>query len=351
MLRNFGFEQAAEILKLDETELRFLLHHFWEFLSQPGNDRDSRSFTAADVALLNRVVTLQKDEKMGFPLIHQTLRQEIGAMQVGGRRQAELLGFASSRPSAGNSSVVFNLAAALALRGFRCTIFDASVASGGVEKLVEPGLETPDWNRSLPSGVRIVSGIRLLQLASPEDGSFPEDIMAELRRLDSGSDFILIDTGVGCSDNALRFASVVDETVMVTTTDVGVNADCFSVVRMLRDVDPDLPISIIVNRAASLGAAREAFARINGAGRKVDMPEVPALGWIIEDDSLRRCIAAGEAVVDSLATSPSSQCILRVADALTNRLTPAERPCAATLYDVVRALGNALQRGAMVRGV
>lgn len=350
MLRSYNFEQAAEKLALDDSELKFLVHHFWEFFSRSGADQQNRLFSSSDISLIERVLQLQRTERMDVGLIRQKLRHEICPTYLAGTHQAEFLAFCSGRSGCGISTLVWNLAAALALRGARCTILDASCDPSGLEQLIPGQAEAGEWCRVLDTGVRFVSGAKILSAGSNLE-ALDEETVQELRLLDSASDFVLIDSGVGCSDTALRFAMLVDETVMLTTADVGENADCFSVVRMLRDVDPELPLSLVINRVANLDQAREAFARINGAGRKLGFSDIPGLGWVIEDEAMRRCRATGETVVEALPNSPSARCITRLAESMANRLKPVERRNHGGLRDIVRALATARQRGALVKDV
>jgi flagellar biosynthesis protein FlhG len=351
MIRKYSLEQAAERLGLDHAEFKFLAHHFWEFLPQSHPKYGARQFSEADLALFENIVKMRKIEQLDVTTIRQKLRQDAASQQMYKGRQTELLAFCSGRPGAGISTLVFNLAAALAQRGCRCTIVDGSYDQSGLEALMPDDGGKENWCRVLDSGVRLVSTAKVLAALENANEETAEEVWQELQLLDAASDFVLIDTGPGCSDNALRFAMLVDESIMVTTGDVGMNADCFSVVRMLRDIDPALPLSLIINRAASLGEAREAFARINGAGRKLGVSDVPGLGWVIEDDAIRSCIANGEAVVDTLPQSPSAKCMTLLAEMLTNRLKPAQGQNPGGLPELMRSLGANLYRAVNLRSL
>jgi len=353
MLQSFGFEQAAERLGIDEAEFGFLVHHFWEYLSQAGTEARGRTFSGGDLQLLHRVLNLYRGQGLEMTEVRQQIRHEVSALGADGIPRSEILGFCTGRTGSGSSTLIWNLAAALAQRGYRCTIFDGTLGAGGVEKLIYGDQECRDWCRVLDSGVRLVSGARLLGLVGEGGNLFDLDreTCHELQRLERASDFVLLDTGDGRSDNALRFGSLVDQIIMVTTADVGVNADSFSVVRMLRDVDPGLPLGLVINRAASLGDAREAFSRMAGAAKHINLTDVPGLGWIIEDEALRRCMATGEAIIETLPTSPAARCIMRLADSLANRLVPLERRASGGLRELVQALANLSYRSSAVRDV
>lgn len=332
MIRRYTFEQAAERLEMDEAELRFLTHHLWEFFSPKGADRERYSYSGSDLGLIHRILEWHNNEGLDLSEIRQRLRESTGSATLTNHR-AELLGFCSGRSGVGVTTLIHNLAEAMARRGTRCTIFDGTMSPASNAA----GADDP-WCIVRESGVRLIRGHRLFMLLDAGTDEAQAEIYEELKLLDLASDFVLIDSCDGGSNSALRYGMLVDETVIVMTPDVGVNADCFSVIRMLRDVDPDLPISVMVNRAVSLGEAREAFGRINGAAKKLGLVDVPGLGWIVEDQSLHECMAKGEAVVSALPTAPAARCINLLADTLVNRLAPATSHPRGGLVELVRGL-------------
>lgn len=349
MISIYSFEQTSEKLGLHEAELRFLAHHLWEFFSPTPSDVYTRSFSGADIALLERVVQMQREDNLDLTTIRQNLRKEASLFNLGGRRNAPLLAFGSGRAGVGTSSIVWNVAAALAQRGARCTVVDGSFGDSGVSAAAKIP-ETSQWNIVLESGIRLINLAELLALEGDEPEGLSEENTKELALLDAASDFILIDTGSGGgSDTVLRYATATDETILVTTGDVGVNMDTFSMIRMLRDLDPDLAMGLVVNRVISLSEAREAFSRINGAGRKLSLAEVPGLGWVIEDEALRKCMADGQSVVNHLPNSPSARCIALLADVLLNRLTPPHRQREGGLLEMVNSLAANFRRLQPVR--
>lgn len=344
MISIYSFEQTSEKLELHEAELRFLAHHLWEFFSPTPSDVYNRSFSGADIALLERVVKMQREENLDLTTIRQNLRKETSLLNLGGRRNAPLLAFGSGRGGVGTSTIVWNVAAALADRGARCTVVDGSFGDSGVSTAARISSST-EWNQVLESGIRLINLAELLSHESNTPEGISEENAKTLALLDAASDFILVDTGSGGgSDTVLRYATATDETILVTTGDVGVNMDTFSMIRMLRDLDPDLAIGLVVNRVISLSEAREAFARINGAGRKLGLSEVPGLGWVIEDEALRKSMADGQSVFSGLLNSPSARCIALLADVLVNRLTPPHRHREGGLLEMVNSLAANFRR-------
>lgn len=324
---------------MDEAELRFITHHLWEFLSPKGAERERYSYSGSDIALIHRIGERMTREGLDINEVRQQLREEFSSTTSITSRRADLLSFCSGRSGVGITTVIFNLADALARCGTRCTIFDGTMNTRTDSvKLTGERDDDDVWCHVLDSGVRFLRGHQLFTALDGCSKETEDYIYQELKLLDKASDFILIDSCDGGSNSALRYAMLADETVMVMTPDVGMNADCFSVIRMLRDVDPDLPISVVVNRALSLGEAREAFGRITGAGKKLGLTDVPGLGWIIEDHSVHECMVRGEAVVSALPTAPAARCINLLADTIVNRLAPVAAHPRGGLVELVRGL-------------
>lgn len=347
MLRRYNHNQVIEKLEIDDAELGFLVHHFREFLSVSEHDQQFQNYSEQDIMLLARAYRLMRDEGQDPAAIRAAMQEEISGNGMSGQRQVVAVAFCSGRAGTGKSALIYNIAAALAAKGSRCVIFDGSCGS---DRHTYSGALAQDssWCQTLDSGVRVFSGEKFLCAIETDSGVRPNEWDKQLGDIDRASDFILVDVGAGRPDNALRYAMVVDETVIVTTPDVGSNTDCFSVIRMMTDVDAGLHLSIILNRAATLGEARESFARISGAAGKLEIREPASMGWVAEDEALRACMAEGEAVVTALPTSISARCIGRIADHLIHRLTPVMPSKGGGMAALVQALGNAVQREASV---
>ncbi len=346
MLRCYTREQVVNKTGIDDAELRFLLLHLRELFSTSDGAHQKMSFSDAEVALLTRAFRLIFDEGHDPAEVRASLIAEHSQNVLSRKSQAVMLAFCGARPGAGKSVVVSRIAAGLAARGCTCVIFDASFTPAAVPS--RPPHEA-GWSgiSRLDSGVWLICGEKLLNSKVTLSDAALLDLEHQLSEIDTTSDFVLVDTGAGRSDNALRFAMVVDETVIVTTPDVESNTECFSAIRMLLDVDSDLRVSIIINRAASLNQARESFARINGAAGRLGMGDINALGWVAEDEALRASRTQGGGEMAHLPTSISARCVARITDHLVHRLAPARRRSGGGLVALLQALQNSVMREAL----
>lgn len=345
MLRRYTSAQAAEKLSLDASEVTFLLLHFKEFLSIRLSPESPTSLTDEDLRILQKAHSMVKDQGLDPSTVRTILRSDYTGGSASGDCQGGFLVFGGGRSGNGQSTIIWNLAAALSARGFRATIFDGSVDQGGIGRLLTLANRIPDdsndWHIRFHSGVQLVRADKLgLQL----DGELTDESRQALQEISHGTDFLLVDSGSGRPDNALRYSMIADEVIEVTTPDVGANTDCFAVIRTLKELDPSLRISLLVNRADTMGAAREAYARVNGAARKLGLEELSSIGWINEDDSVRKFMADGLPVVEALPTSPAARSLGRLAEYIGTRLTPYEPADRSRLITVIEAYLASRQR-------
>ena len=207
-------EQAVQKLQIDDSELKFLLHHFRECLSS-SHAEPGYTLSDEDVMLLARAYRLWHEQGLDPEAIRSQLRQESSGA-ASGKRQAAILAFCSGRSGEGKSAILWNLAAALHEKGYRTTIVDGSMRENSFWKRLPATPQDHEWERTLEQGPRLIFALALG--AADADGS-----AATLAEIENQSDFIFVDTGEGTADNALRFAMAVDENIVVTTPDVGAN--------------------------------------------------------------------------------------------------------------------------------
>ncbi len=345
MLRRYSREQVLDKLSLDEAELRFLSLHLRELISPIDSDQ-RHSFSQQDLDLLGRAFRLLREEGQDPAEIRALLLAEKSASRMSGHRQAEILAFTGGRSGAGTAAIIWNLAASMAERGARCAILNASFSIGSAAYPLTD-IIARDWLRVLPSGVAFIEGSKLLKAEDSLDDSGRADWINRLGEIDQSYDFIFVDAGFDRVDIALRIATVVDDTIIITTPDVSSNTECFTVIRMLRDLSSELPISILLNRAESVNDAQESLTRLNAAAAKLGMSELTGLGWVAEDDALLQSMANGDTVITAYPASLSARCIGRIADHLVNRIAPATKSDGGgTMADLVEALAQTAKRQA-----
>jgi flagellar biosynthesis protein FlhG len=246
----------------------------------------------------------------------------MSAVIAGGRnRQSGMVTIAvtSGKGGVGKTSVVVNLAVALARLRHRVAILDADFGLGNIDVLL--GL-TPEFHlghllageKSLdditvrgPFGVRIIpasSGLReLTALSAPQW----RRLNAACDALDQETDFLIIDTAPGISNNVIEMLQGSGRVVVVTSLEPSAVVDAYAVIKILTGTDPDKAIGLLVNGARSETEARLVFRQLDVAAQRFLGRTLRYDGFIPSDPGMRESVLAQRPVVDHLPQSPASR--------------------------------------------
>jgi flagellar biosynthesis protein FlhG len=175
------------------------------------------------------------------------------------RHKSRVISVTSGKGGVGKTSLVTNLAIALAQRGNKVIIFDADLGLANVDILLDLkaryNLEhVVRGEKSIseiildgPAGVRVIpasSGIpAMTSLSSFQIGQ----LIRGFYRLNEEADFILIDTAAGISTNVLSFVLSSDQALVVTTPDPAAITDAYAMIKLIGSEDRQLDISLLVN--------------------------------------------------------------------------------------------------------
>ncbi|HEY3117830.1 MAG TPA: AAA family ATPase, partial [Chloroflexota bacterium] len=158
--------------------------------------------------------------------------------------RGQIMAVASGKGGVGKSSLVVNLAVALASMGERTTIVDADLGTADVDVML--GLH-PIYNlahviegsktleevtlggrhnvRLLPGG----SGIWELANLSAKGREAATDVLVALAQ---DSDFVLVDTAAGISDNVVRFLLAADSVIVMTSPEPTSITDVYALIKV-----------------------------------------------------------------------------------------------------------------------
>ena len=147
------------------------------------------------------------------------------------KRILRVITVTSGKGGVGKTSVVINLAIALALLGKRVVIMDADLGLANVDVIIGlvPVNTLHDVIRGKktlteiiitgPEGVKIIPGASGLEELANLTGAQRERLIESLLSLEDMADILLIDTGAGLSQSVLSFVSAADELIVVTTSE------------------------------------------------------------------------------------------------------------------------------------
>ena len=230
-----------------------------------------------------------------------------------------VLAVASGKGGVGKTNVAVNLSVALARLGRTVALMDADFGMGNVDVML--GL-APDYHighvlsgdKNLddillagPAGIQIVpagSGLRAMTLLNASQRQRLSATMAKLRR---STEFLLIDTASGISDNVVDTLQLADRVLLVTNLDPSAIVDAYATAKVVTSASR-AEIGIVVNGVRDAQEASLAFRQLDIAAGKFLGRSLKYYGFVADDPAVRTCTLAQRAVVEREPQSAASRC-------------------------------------------
>ncbi|MBL8205941.1 MAG: MinD/ParA family protein [Blastocatellia bacterium] len=241
---------------------------------------------------------------------------------------AQTIAVASGKGGVGKSNVAVNVALELAELGHRVTLLDADMALANADVLLgitpkyhlghvltgqrtlqEVQIEVTDGLRLIPGG----SGVAELASLSLDQHA---RLMAELRAIETDSDFMIIDTAAGIAGNVIGILKAVSEVIIVTTPDPTALVDAYATIKLMHQAVTDTPIRIVVNDVVELGDADRVFKQLRTTTARFLNREIDYLGTIPHDSELIEAVREQRPVVQYAPETPASRALRLIARTL-----------------------------------
>ncbi|HEX4949839.1 MAG TPA: MinD/ParA family protein [Blastocatellia bacterium] len=238
---------------------------------------------------------------------------------------AQTIAVASGKGGVGKSNVAVNVALELAELGHRVTLLDADLALANADVLLgltpkfhlghvltgqrtlqEVQIEVTDGLRLIPGG----SGVAELASLSLEQQA---RLLAELRALETDSDFMIIDTAAGIAGNVIGILKAVSEVIIVTTPDPTALVDAYATIKLMHQSATDTAIRVVVNDVVELGDADRVFKQLRTTTARFLNRDIEYLGTIPHDAELIEAVREQRPVVQYAPDTPASRALRLIA--------------------------------------
>jgi flagellar biosynthesis protein FlhG len=186
------------------------------------------------------------------------------------------------------------MAVELSTQDHRVLLFDADLGLSNVDVLfgLTPRRNIQDVLRQTaglreiiiegPGGVSIIpasSGVTELADLPAEHG---HRLARELTALAADYDLLIVDAPAGIGGNVLRFCSMADQVILMTTPEPTSVTDAYALVKVLRRQRNDLPVRLVVNMVGHSDEGERvarAFGDITGHFLGRSVPYLGSLPW------------------------------------------------------------------------
>ena len=234
----------------------------------------------------------------------------------------------SGKGGVGKTQLSANLAVAMAKAGLKVLVLDADLGLASLDLALgvsprEDLLSVVRGDRTLEdilmpsdSGVTLVPACPGRYEVANMGKAERDSLLAMLQNLASSYDALIIDTGAGIGTNAVEFAAVADEVLLVATTDPTSLRDAYAMAKVLHKRNGVSRIQFIANQVSGEMEGVAVYERLQGiVGRFLGL-ELDYLGCVPRDENVSRAVASGEPYVigapRSLAARATTQIVKRL---------------------------------------
>lgn len=251
-------------------------------------------------------------------------------------RCARTLAVTSGKGGVGKSNIAVNLSICLVARGLRVTLVDVDLGLAnadllmnlqprftlahvlnGVRSLAEVTMEGPGGVKFIPGA----SGLNELANLSEFDR---QNLISQLRTLETSTDMVVFDCGAGISRNVLSFALASDEVLVVTTPQPPAITDAYATIKSLEREKFSGKTSLFVNMADDRTEAAATFERIAGVAKKFLNYSVANGGYMLHDRAVELAVRQREPLVLKYPASKASSCLAAAANDLARSISSAQ---------------------------
>ena len=272
-----------------------------------------------DQANTLRLMASSRSAKLhGAPPLLQKVRE----------RKTRVISVTSGKGGVGKSTVVVNLAVALANEGKRVLVIDADLGLGNIDMLLglnpihtlndvfSGKLRLADIIIEGPGGIKLApagSGVQRYTALSQEERL---RLMDELEMLEEDFDVLIIDTESGISKNVTYFNIAAQEILLVVAPEPASITDSYALIKLLNNFHDERHFKVLVNMARDAGEGFQVFKKLSHVVSRFLDVSLDYVGCVVRDRLLLDAVRRQKSVVDLYPRATVSHCFATLAQSL-----------------------------------
>jgi len=256
---------------------------------------------------------------------------QIGNQAAGLSRMAKphpvrVIAVTGGKGGVGKTNVAVNLGMALSHSGKKVMIMDADLGLANLDVML--GIH-PQANlhhvitgeRTLeeiivdgPGDLKIIpasSGVKEMASLDPQTHA---GLIQAFSELSQDVDVLIVDTAAGISDAVTSFTRAAQEVVVVVCDEPASITDAYAIIKLMSREHGVYRFRVVANMASSPQHGREIYTKIAKVTDRFLDVALDYMGYVPEDDFLRKSVKKQRAVFEAFPRSKSAQAFATLAD-------------------------------------
>lgn len=277
----------------------------------------------------------------------ETLRLQ---MQKAQGKLARSIAIVSGKGGVGKSNFSTNFAYALHSKGQKVIIIDMDIGMGNIHILLgktarnslrdylSDTRELKEVINETSQGLHFISGGSGFDSVMEWSEAMFDRLIQAFEALQQEYDFILFDMGAGATQQAIQLVIAVDEIIVISTTEPTSITDAYSMMKFICLKDPDKLFHIVGNRISKGTDGNDAVLRLQFAVRKFLDKEIKVLGFLPEDEVVRKAVIAQQPFLELFPNASVSKQMMSIASAFVDTQLTVNREKSGGFLNRLRAI-------------